>query len=248
MSFICDICQKEFLNGSQLGGHRKCAHFNFGNTYGRGEKVARVAWTCKECGAEHKALPCYAKMRSFCDINCRAKFYSGEKSVAKRKEVREKHSQRMKFNNPMKRPDVAKKVGEAQSGENHAFYGKKRPEHSKMMSGDGNPAWLGGKTFEIYPSEFNKAFKKKIKARDSFSCRICFKKEKDLDYTLRIHHIDYNKKNNRHSNLISLCISCHGKTNFRREEWSKTENFDVRLNKALWFLTEKMAENKMVQV
>ena len=36
---------------------------------------------------------------------------------------------------------------------------------------------------------------------------------------LQVHHIDYNKKNNNESNLISLCNGCHGKTDWGRNEW-----------------------------
>lgn len=34
-----------------------------------------------------------------------------------------------------------------------------------------------------------------------------------------IHHIDYNKMNSSIANLVSLCHSCHSKTNFNRERW-----------------------------
>lgn len=34
-----------------------------------------------------------------------------------------------------------------------------------------------------------------------------------------VHHINYNKRNNNPSNLISLCRRCHSKTNFNREYW-----------------------------
>jgi 5-methylcytosine-specific restriction endonuclease McrA len=34
------------------------------------------------------------------------------------------------------------------------------------------------------------------------------------------HPFDYNKKNNNLFNLISLCKSCHGQTNFDRDDWS----------------------------
>lgn len=40
--------------------------------------------------------------------------------------------------NPAKRPEVAKKISAALSGENHIYFGKKRPVHSKKMKGRGN--------------------------------------------------------------------------------------------------------------
>jgi len=39
------------------------------------------------------------------------------------------------------------------------------------------------------------------------------------NYFIKPHHIDFNKKNNNPNNLISLCRSCHGQTNFNRDNW-----------------------------
>lgn len=80
-------------------------------------------------------------------------------------------------------------------------------------------AWKGGKSFELYGKEFNKKLKEKIRKRDNYTCQECNYTEKQLGYKLPIHHIDYNKKNNNFSNLITLCRSCHSKTNFQREDW-----------------------------
>ena len=46
--------------------------------------------------------------------------------------------------------------------------------------------------------------KKDILKRDEAKCRIC-----DKDYSLHIHHIDYNRQNNAHNNLVTLCEWCH---------------------------------------
>lgn len=53
------------------------------------------------------------------------------------------------------------------------------------------------------------------KILDNYTCCVCGKKSQKLV----IHHIDYNKTNSNVQNLISLCTSCHGKTNFNREIW-----------------------------
>jgi len=44
----------------------------------------------------------------------------------------------------------------------------------------------------------------KIVERDKFRCRICFK-----DYDLHVHHIDYDRSNNKESNLVTVCEPCH---------------------------------------
>jgi len=77
--------------------------------------------------------------------------------------------------------------------------------------------YIHGNAYEPYGSEFNNSFKKQIRTRDNYICQICNTKEngKHLD----VHHIDYNKKNNKPDNLISLCHPCHGKTNTNRNKW-----------------------------
>lgn len=85
--------------------------------------------------------------------------------------------------------------------------------------GKNNPAWKGGISKEPYAFEFNKELKEQIRQRDNHTCQECNHTEKQLTYKLRTHHIDYDKKNNDPKNLISLCKSCHSKTNFNREYW-----------------------------
>lgn len=86
-----------------------------------------------------------------------------------------------------------------------------------MMTGKRNHAWKGGISFLPYAPEFNKALKKCIKERDNYQCKECG----NTKAKLAVHHIDYNKYNNNHNNLITLCFSCHSKTNFNREEWTQ---------------------------
>ena len=107
---------------------------------------------------------------------------------------------------------------------------KKDPNHKKVMennwnntvrtwNGEKHPLWIGGKSFEPYGIMFNDELKNKIRQRDNYLCQECFKKQ--LNPSLCVHHIDYNKENNMEYNLISLCIKCHIKTNFDREHWRK---------------------------
>ncbi len=106
-------------------------------------------------------------------------------------------------------PERRKKIGNAQRGEKNFFYGKD-------MSGENNPSWKGGISFEPYGIEFNDELKNKIRNRDNFICQTCGKKQNGRAHD--VHHIDYNKKNNDPSNLITLCHSCHMKTNSNRED------------------------------
>jgi 5-methylcytosine-specific restriction endonuclease McrA len=93
-------------------------------------------------------------------------------------------------------------------------------------------------SFEAYNKEFNKQLKEKIKQRDKYTCQECSITQEELKLKkkagLHIHHIDYNKKNCRPINLISLCYRCHHRTysRHRREYWKQ-------------YFTEKMQTRKL---
>ena len=90
---------------------------------------------------------------------------------------------------------------------------------------ENHPNWQGGDN--LYGTEFNCELKEQIRQRDGNRCQECFRGQDELydkkgkKYKLMVHHIDYNKKNNLPINLISICISCHMKTNTNRKYWTK---------------------------
>ena len=107
-------------------------------------------------------------------------------------------------------------LSNSQLGKNNSMYGK---------FGEQNPAWLGGKSFEPYTSDFNKQFKEAIKERDNYTCQLCSIFEDDHlklhNRRLDIHHIDYDKKNTFPQNCITLCMRCNIIINKDRELWTK---------------------------
>jgi len=113
------------------------------------------------------------------------------------------------------------------NGENNPFYGKSHKKKSikKMMQSLPNRKleshwnWQGGISFKPYPLGWSKTYKEQIRYRDSYTCKICGVPESECSRKLHVHHIDYNKDNIKESNLISLCMSCHFKTNYNREYW-----------------------------
>ena len=116
--------------------------------------------------------------------------------------------------NPNKRIDVIKKWKETRK--------KRRLEGYYNFSGPNNGNWRGGISFEPHSYEFNDELKLAIKIRDDFSCKICGLREKENaigNEVFIIHHIDYVKKNSSLDNLVTLCRSCHGKTNGNRHNW-----------------------------
>jgi len=131
--------------------------------------------------------------------------------------------------------ETKKKISESGKGRKHTEETKKkmsinnamhRPEIVSKLSGENSNLWQGGKSYAGYTPEFNNNLKEQIRKRDNYRCQECFKHQDELygktgkKYKLHIHHIDFDKKNSDQSNLISLCISCHMKTNYNREHWT----------------------------
>lgn len=163
------------------------------------------------------------------------------------KKVREKISKTL---SGRKVPEsVKQKIRKATAGENNFWYGKSLSEkhkqkisksktnvswgkHSKetikkfqeLNKRESNPNWKGGIACEPYCDAWlDKDFKENIKERDG---NICLNPACDGTCDrLCLHHINYNKKDCRPSNLITICISCNGKANSNRnwhKSWYKT--------------------------
>ncbi len=96
--------------------------------------------------------------------------------------------------------------------------GRKTSEKTKQkireaISGEKHYNWKGGISFQPYSFEWTNELKTAIRQRDKFTCAVCGKNG------FTVHHIDYNKKNCDPANLITLCRSCHSKTNGDRTFW-----------------------------
>lgn len=96
---------------------------------------------------------------------------------------------------------------------------------SEAMMGEKSPSWAGGVWVENdpYPKEYYD-IRPEVRKRDGLVCQICGVSHGDLwgetGRGLDVHHIDYDKQNSDMMNLISLCRSCHVKTNFNRPFWT----------------------------
>lgn len=99
---------------------------------------------------------------------------------------------------------------------------KTRLKISKKLKGKNHPSYIDGRSHFNYPYKFSNELRQKIRERDNFTCQCCGLEEKNhsnKNVNLSVHHIDYNKKSCMENNLISLCISCHMKTNSNRDYW-----------------------------
>lgn len=106
--------------------------------------------------------------------------------------------------------ETKKILSECKMGDKNPMYGRMREK---------SPRWMGGIT--RYASGWNKGLKAKIRKRDDNKCQICGEWQEDKDITFNVHHINYNREDLDELNLITLCKSCHGKTNSNREDWER---------------------------
>lgn len=110
-------------------------------------------------------------------------------------------------------------IGKKHSIESYKAQGEK-------ISGEKSHFWQGGISSEKYSTNWTNTLRISIRERDKYTCQVCGDKQGDRAYS--VHHIDYNKLNNNPNNLITLCISCHGRTNKNRGYWIKYfNNYDV---------------------
>lgn len=98
-----------------------------------------------------------------------------------------------------------------------------RPEQRARMLGSNNPSWQGGISESVYSDDWLEVGES-IRQRDNHTCRLCGRHQKQNEALFSVHHIDYNKENNDLENLITLCVSCHGKTGFNRDRWKNFFN------------------------
>lgn len=88
---------------------------------------------------------------------------------------------------------------------------------SQKYSGEKSPNWKGGLSSQGYAGDWTQTLKRSIRERDNYVCQLCKKLQTDIAF--HVHHINYDKKNCDPSNLITLCCSCHMKTNAHRDKW-----------------------------
>jgi 5-methylcytosine-specific restriction endonuclease McrA len=116
---------------------------------------------------------------------------------------------------------------------------RKRSRHRKGISNEYrdryadrtgiNPFIIGGREYHPLWREIRKLVYK----RDNWTCQECGVHCCN-NKKINAHHIDYDINNNNFTNLITLCTSCHMKTNFRREHWIDYYRNKTRKDLLLW--------------
>ncbi len=147
----------------------------------------------------------------------------GDKNPMKNFETREKV--RIKKIGKHHSKEHKQKMSDALKGKSYEeLMGKEKADKLKELKSfqnslEKNPAWLGGIAKEKNDKYFNKAFKIAVRQRDNYVCMVCGVHNEKLNKTLDVHHINYNKYETYPENCVSLCHSCHQKTNHNRRHW-----------------------------
>jgi hypothetical protein len=161
---------------------------------------------------------------------------------------KERNAQLERWHSPHARSEWSKKMRtRVRRGENHPFYGKHlsaetKKKLSEMRRGSSNPyygkrhsaetltkmsaahrgekhwAWRGGTSLAPYSTDWTKTLRRSMRERDHYACRLCGRQQEDRAFP--VHHIDYDRLNCNSTNLITLCASCHSRTNRNRERWT----------------------------
>ena len=123
---------------------------------------------------------------------------------------------------------ILKRYGKTRIGKRNSFFGKRHTVKTKKLisesrkgkyCGELNHNWRNNSSLEEYGKAFNSRLREQIRFRDNYKCQLCGCPQIENYRRLDIHHEDYDKKNNAFNNLISLCHSCHLKTNYNRPYW-----------------------------
>src|SRR3972149_2380920 len=167
----------------------------------------------KSCGCQTKEIQRNANIGKKVSEISRQKMAKAKIGIKRTEESRKKQGDSVRGKKHVteegKRRISESKIGIQRTEETRQKVSKTRIEKG-IAKGKNNPNWQNGKSFEIYPQEFNKDLKQSILERDNYTCQCpdCEHRSERLD----IHHIDFNKKNNNSENLITLCHVCHAKT------------------------------------
>jgi len=207
------------------------------------EKRLAIRKKAKSCGCAQYKLASIARIGQKRTDETRIKQSKASKGKKKSEEHIKNMSKAQKGKKISEETRQKRIIKGASKGKKNPMYGKNHTEISRqrisktridkgIAKGENNSQWQGGKSFEPYGIEFDKEFKQQIFERDNYTCQCsdCEHKSNLLD----AHHIDYDKKNNIIENIITLCRSCHSKTNGKKNRQYYTEFYqNIMMNKLM---------------
>jgi len=144
--------------------------------------------------------------------------HEGQCSWCEGKNLSEKHKDNLK-KGWIKRKEKGLGVS-WNKGKRMIHSGSFKKGHEPLQYGENHWNWNGGTSFEHYDKKWSNKFKRLIRKRDNQVCMLCGIHREKLSRALDVHHLNYDKKLTIPENCISLCISCHMKTNKNRKQWT----------------------------
>jgi len=110
-------------------------------------------------------------------------------------------------------------------GGNYCSYECYYKDRTNRFSGENCPAWRGGISFEPYCPKFNNEFRERVRTYYDYKCILCGKTQEHNGRKLSVHHVNYKKEACCDEDIpryfVTLCVSCHAKTNNNREKYQK---------------------------
>src|SRR5262245_1673320 len=244
---FCQHCGKSYFvspyrKDRSLYCSRSCSSSSKTGESARNWRGGEIDLVCLHCGGKYSLPPSQAKGNKYCSATCRSKatrlkgkssnFWAGGKvkyiCAQCGKDFFDKASSKRRFcsmhchdiNRQKRRSGTCENCGETFEKKvsksqryNREFCSISCRDEFKVGKNSNN--WIGGKSFEPYPITFNEPFKRKIRERDNYTCAVC-KGDGNI-----VHHINYVKNDTVPENCITLCRSCHGKTNSNRKYWQE---------------------------
>ena len=218
MNKTCEQCNIIFEYKKSSRKRRFCCHKCYWeNLKGKTRITIKLKLICGQCKKEFLVFPSENK-RKFCSMSCKNLSMKGN-HYSKNTEFKKKYNMG-KNNGHWKggKPNCID-CGKQLKKYNVLRHRKCYYKFSKIKENHYN--WQGGKSFEPYPTMFDRQLKDRIRVRDNFICQLCGVPELECTRRLHVHHIDYVKKNCKDENLISLCVSCNSVVNFKRKHWEE---------------------------
>jgi len=203
----CEVCGKPFYSPPSTvakGLGRFCSKACSGKS--RDQRILR---NCEICGKEY-LIHAYEDAQGrgrFCSVSCSMRARKGDKCASWKGGELNATCQNCgkEFFIRRYRQGLALFCSLACKGE----------WQSRNVVRESHPHWRGGYSVKDYPTAWNESFRDAIRLRDGYRCVVC------AGYGKEVHHINYAKRDTNPLNCITLCRSCHSKTNFNRDHWQE---------------------------
>lgn len=189
----------------------------------------KISIECPVCGKEFERMKSKVERVKYSNVCSRECLYEGRSSGIIEREVEGGYntSETVKA----RKCPTCKKEFETTLTEDYKYCSRDcfLEEHSKRMSGEDNPSYINGSSYErrSYRGENWDEIKMKAYERDNYVCQSCDVKcisrsdynGENGDKIIQGHHIEeyQSEEDNYLENVVTLCASCHTKLHNNKE-------------------------------